>query len=140
MKNNRLILIRGIPGSGKSTYAKQYFNNHIHLEADMYFIQPDGSYDWTAEQLGKAHSWCLETTKIMLNNGQDVVVSNTFTTLKELNPYVTFAEQNDIPLAVFRMVSEYVSVHPVPQVVIDKMKLRFENYDGEVLYGKSNCL
>lgn len=134
MKNNRLILIRGVPGSGKSTYAKSYFNGHIHLEADMYFIQPDGSYDWAAERLGKAHSWCQESTKIFLNNNCDVVVSNTFTTRKELDPYINFAQDNDIPFVVFRMTAEYGSVHNVPQVIIEKMKTRFEDYEGEVMF------
>jgi predicted kinase len=133
MKNNRLVLVRGLPGSGKSTYAKSYFIGHIHLEADMYFTQPDGSYDWVAERLGKAHSWCFETTKIMLNNGYDVVVSNTFTTLKELNPYIELANQSDIQYAVFRMTSEYSSIHNVPQVVIEKMRNRFEDYEQEVM-------
>lgn len=133
MKNNRLVLVRGLPGSGKSTYAKSYFVGHIHLEADMYFVHPDGSYDWTADRLGKAHSWCFETAKIMLNNGYDVVVSNTFTTLKELNPYIELANQNDIQYAVFRMTSEYNSIHNVPQIVIEKMRIRFEDYEQEVM-------
>jgi adenylate kinase family enzyme len=51
MSKSRLIIIRGLPGSGKSTFAKSYFNGYIHLEADMYFVQPDGSYDWVAEQI-----------------------------------------------------------------------------------------
>jgi predicted kinase len=134
MKNNRLVLVRGLPGSGKSTYAKNYFGGHIHLEADMYFVQSDGSYDWTADRLGKAHSWCFETTKIMLNNGYDVVVSNTFTMLKELNPYIELADCNDIQCAVFRMASEYNSIHNVPQVVIEKMRSRFEDYEEEVIF------
>jgi predicted kinase len=134
MKNNRLVLIRGLPGSGKSTYAKSYFNGHIHLEADMYFVQPDGFYDWAAERLGKAHSWCFETTKIMLNNGYDVVVSNTFTMLKELNPYIEFATSTDTPYIVFRIVSDYQSVHNVPKVVIEKMRSRFEDYEQEVIF------
>lgn len=133
-KNNRLILVRGLPGSGKSTYAKSYFGGHIHLEADMYFIQSDGSYDWTPERLGKAHSWCFETAKILLNNGYDVVVSNTFTMLKELNPYIELADCNDIQCAVFRMASEYNSIHNVPQVVIEKMRSRFEDYEEEVIF------
>ena len=133
MKNNRLVLVRGLPGSDKSTYAKSYFVGHIHLEADMYFIQSDGSYDWTADRLGKAHNWCFETAKIMLNNGYDVVVSNTFTTLKELNPYIELANQNDIQYAVFRMTSEYNSIHNVPQIVIEKMRIRFEDYEQEVM-------
>jgi predicted kinase len=132
-KNNRLILVRGLPGSGKSTYAKSYFGGHIHLEADMYFIQSDGSYDWTPERLGKAHSWCFETAKILLNNGYDVVVSNTFTMLKELNPYIELANHTDAQYAVFRMTTEYQSVHNVPNVVIEKMRARFENYEEEVL-------
>jgi len=134
MKNNRLVLVRGLPGSGKSTYAKSYFVGHIHLEADMYFTQPDGSYDWAAERLGKAHSWCFETTKIMLNNGYDVVVSNTFTMLKELNPYIELATSTDTPYIVFRIVSDYQSVHNVPKVVIEKMRSRFEDYEQEVIF------
>jgi hypothetical protein len=94
----------------------------------------DGSYDWTADRLGKAHSWCFETTKIMLNNGYDVVVSNTFTMLKELNPYIELADCNDIQCAVFRMASEYNSIHNVPQVVIEKMRSRFEDYEEEVIF------
>jgi predicted kinase len=133
MKINRLVLIRGLPGSGKTTYAKNYFNGHIHLEADMYFIESDGFYNWTAERLGKAHSWCFETTKIMLNNGYDVVVSNTFSTLKELNPYIELASSTDTPYAVFKMTKEYGSVHNVPQVVIEKMRFRFEDYKEEVM-------
>ena len=134
MSKSRLILIRGLPGSGKSTFAKSYFNSHIHLEADMYFIQPDGSYDWVAEQLGKAHSWCLETAKIMLNNGQDVVVSNTFTTLKELEPYINFAKSTDVPYGVFRMSTQYDSIHGVPSEVIERMKARFQDFNEEIYH------
>ena len=134
MSKSRLIIIRGLPGSGKSTFAKSYFNGHTHLEADMYFVQPDGSYYWVVEQLGKAHSWCLETTKIMLNNGQDVVVSNTFTTLKELEPYVNFAKSNDIPYGVFRMETQYESIHRVPVEAIERMKARFQDFNEEIYH------
>ena len=41
-----LILVRGIPGSGKSTYARNNTSvSGFHLEADNYFIRPDGATD-----------------------------------------------------------------------------------------------
>ena len=129
---NKLILIRGIPGSGKSTYAKTHFSDHIHLEADMYFMSPTGDYIYDATRIKSAHSWCQESTKIFLSNGYDVVVSNTFTTLKEMNFYINLAKEWDIPYAVFRLNTEYGSIHNVPQEVIEKMKARFENFEGEI--------
>ncbi len=67
-----LILIRGLPGSGKSTFAREYFSNeaafrkmpiqkYIHLEADMYYTDHEGNYNFTRENLRNAHHWCQET-------------------------------------------------------------------------------
>ncbi len=44
-----LVLVRGVPGSGKSTWvSSQAYKdcNHCLAEADMYFIRPDGVYDF----------------------------------------------------------------------------------------------
>jgi len=125
----KLILIRGLPGSGKSTMAKLYTDDYIHLEADMYFIQDDGSYGFNQALLSNAHSWCQETTKILLQNGRNVVVSNTFTTLKEMQFYLGLKVDN---LFVFRMTTHYGSIHNVPNEVIGRMKARFEDYPGEI--------
>jgi adenylate kinase family enzyme len=74
MKN--LILLRGLPGSGKSTFAKQICNQHI--EADMFFIQ-DGEYKFDASKLKEAHAWCKDKTEAWMQKGYNVCVSNTFT-------------------------------------------------------------
>lgn len=47
----KLTLIRGLPGSGKTTLAKQL--GVLHVEADMYFMR-DGRYQF---EDGKAPSW-----------------------------------------------------------------------------------
>ena len=40
-----LILVRGLPGSGKSTEAKKIAKTgYYHFEADQYFITPSGEY------------------------------------------------------------------------------------------------
>ena len=88
-----LRLIRGLPGSGKTTLAKQY--NCLHLEADMYFIK-NGQYSFDKHQLQNAHQWCLLQTEIALKNNMDVVVSNTFTQLWELERYIKLAVRYNI--------------------------------------------
>lgn len=135
-----LIIVRGIPGSGKSTFVKTHFPSYIHLEADMFFTNFDGDYKFDVSLLGAAHTWCINTARIFMNNKKDVVVSNTFTTIKEMKPYLEHAVDSGIDVKVFRMVKEYGSVHNVPPEAIQRMKDRFQDYDGELFIGGENGL
>ena len=61
----KLVIIRGIPGSGKSTHASGLIKAYqsegrttAHFEADMFFTHEDGSYHWNPKQIGFAHQWC----------------------------------------------------------------------------------
>lgn len=133
-----LVLIRGIPGSGKSTFAKYlqtdvYLNRAIHLEADMYFTDYDGSYHWDVKKIKEAHSWCQNTAEIMMNQHINVIVSNTFTKIWEMQSYINYARMIGIEYIVYRMTSNYGSIHNVPEDVIDRMKISFEDYPGEIM-------
>jgi len=49
LSNFDFILLRGIPGSGKTTLAHSILNKYpvfVHLEADMYFITNDMKYKY----------------------------------------------------------------------------------------------
>ena len=124
-----LTLIRGIPGSGKSTLAKliaQSSLNAVHLEADMYFSQ-DGEYKFDASKLHQAHSWCMTETIQALNRGRDVIVSNTFTTIKELRPYFEFAKTfaaGTVPRVILAQ-NQFTNVHGVPEEKLAQMRARF---------------
>jgi len=85
-----LTLIRGLPGSGKSTVAAGMSESSgaIHLESDMYFINDEGEYIFDPEKLEDAHHWCLEQTRKYLRMGIPVIVSNTFTRCWEMQKYV----------------------------------------------------
>jgi predicted kinase len=128
---NTLTLIRGLPGSGKSTEAKRIQARTSgftrHLEADMYFILGD-EYVFDASKLGKAHEWCQATTKDFLERGYNVVVSNTFTTLKEIKPYEDIANSLRVTLEVYQMNNSFESIHNVPKETIEKMKARWQDY------------
>lgn len=81
-------IIRGLPGSGKSTFAKTF--GCFHVEADMFFVR-DGEYKWL--NTGENHDWCFACFKEAVCRGIDVCVSNTFTTMREMRPYLEFATE-----------------------------------------------
>lgn len=127
-----LILIRGLPGSGKSTIAQSMTKRDtIHLEADMYFMQ-DGEYQFDATKLSSAHGWCQMMTTQGLAAGKNVIVSNTFTTVKELKPYFDIAKQFRLVPTVILAQNQFPNVHNVPEDALMRMRDRFQHDISEL--------
>lgn len=124
----KLIIIRGLPGSGKTTKAKQILeeNPHFkHYEADMYF-EKDGEYKFVPSDLSKAHNWCFQMTENSIEHGDTVIVSNTFTTQWEVTPYSKLAKKHNIPFEIILLTENYGNIHGVPQETLNKMQKRFQ--------------
>lgn len=128
----KLVLIRGLPGSGKSTLAKNLIGWYQHLETDMYWMK-DGEYKFDATKLGEAHAWCQNETRELLSKGFSPVVSNTFTTKKELQPYFEIARSFNIVPTIILCQGKWGNIHNVPEETLRKMEARFE-YDITALY------
>ena len=90
--SGELILIRGAAGSGKSTLATTLkdFYEAVHLEADDYFRR-DGEYKFDPHKLSSAHTWCQNRTLHSLNQGQTVIVANTFVYFNHIMDYIDIA-------------------------------------------------
>jgi len=133
-----LFLLRGLPGSGKTTLAESL--GGTHLEADMYFITINGEYEFDPSQLKYAHQWCQsECERAMgwdehpeiefLSSGVSrVVVSNTFTQEWEMTPYFELAEKYGYKTYSLIVENRHggVNEHGVPEDKLNIMRKRFE--------------
>jgi predicted kinase len=123
-----LYIVRGIPGSGKSTIAKKLVGDN-YREADMYFMK-DGKYEWKREDIKKAHAWCHnEIENLMIADVSDIAVSNTFVKMWEYEPYIDLAIQYNYHYVVLECYGEFENTHNVPKEVVERMKTQFEPYN-----------
>jgi predicted kinase len=125
-----LYIVRGIPGSGKSTFAKTLVTkDYCHKEADMFFIDRDGNYNFNPSQIKDAHKWCQEEMNFLMRlEHSPVVVSNTFTQEWEMDPYFEMAKEYGYKIFTIVVENRHggVNEHNVPEEVLTKMRDRFE--------------
>jgi broad-specificity NMP kinase len=121
-----IYLVRGLPGSGKSTLAKTLADSlNIPLfEADQYFYNSDGVYNFDGSKLGAAHSQCFAN---FVKNVKGCIVSNTFTTDSELAPYIDYCKSVGELFTVLVVENRHgnQSIHNVPEKSIENMRNRF---------------
>jgi tRNA uridine 5-carbamoylmethylation protein Kti12 len=140
MNTQTLIVVRGIPGSGKSTYAKtlkidleKQGYKVEHVEADDYWYNDKGEYVFHTSKLYYAHKNCFERVFRAFDEGaQYVIVANTFVTRKDLKPYLREAEARDIKVTIYRMDNEFQNVHNVPADKVAYMKEHFVDQENEI--------
>lgn len=135
----KLIIVRGISGSGKTTLAIQLSEKHNapFFEADQFFMH-NGHYNFDPNKLGMAHFWCKNAIRTALRQNDVVIVSNTFTTKKELRDYLDFLKNESYTSSLEVEIVEpstswkdrpdiahEKNVHNVPRMVIDKQHNRF---------------
>jgi predicted kinase len=121
-----LIIVRGLPGSGKSTFATLL--GRAICTADDWFTDRDGNYNWNPSDIGTAHSWCKrKCRRFMEVKAEIVIVANTSTKETEITPYVELAKTYGY--TVFSVIVENrhggVNTHGVPPDVLKNMENRF---------------
>lgn len=123
-----LILLRGLPGAGKSTFANYIWESKAIFEADKYFYDDKGNYKWNGDLLEQAHQWCQKGVEdAMVDNFGEIIVSNTLTTEKEIEPYMVLAEKYGYSVVSLVVENRHgnSSQHNVPEDALIKMKNRF---------------
>ena len=131
----KAYIIRGLPGSGKTTLAKAI--SAFEMAADDYFTSPDGEYKFDPAKLRQAHADCLARFVQALGRGpgfSPVVVHNTFTCRWEMEPYIRAAEERGVEFTIISLYDggcidtelEEQNSHGVPLSAIRAMRRRWE--------------
>lgn len=124
-------IMQGIPGAGKSTYAKHaYYSSNI-CSADGYHMV-DGVYRFDVHNIGEAHKACMRRFLGCVHDKSPagyVCVDNTNTTLEEMVPYVRVAQAMGYQVTVYRFVCDIDTsvarnTHGVPRAAIERMHAR----------------
>jgi len=117
-----VVVLRGVPGSGKSTYVAKNLPEAKVVSADKFFMV-DGEYKFNPTNLPNAHAACLREYMghVMLGYLDDtVVVDNTNTTAVEIAPYAAIAlafgcELEVVTLECDPKVAAARNIHGVPE-------------------------
>lgn len=142
-KKNKVIVMRGISGAGKSTWIKDHHPKAFVCSADKFFIDESGKYNFDPTKLSEAHKWCLKKFSDYITNSifqsdyivhdfpTTVIVDNTNTMLWEMSPYVSLATAYDWDVEIVRLdcdvdVAAQRNVHGVPVKSVKDMKKRFQ--------------
>jgi hypothetical protein len=127
-KRGDLILVRGVPGSGKTTFSS-LIDPDVRVSADDFFTDEDGNYNFDKSRLSEAHAWCQTQVFNAMRDGKErIVVDNTFTRTWEMIYYYHVASLNGY--RVHSIVKENrhggKTTHGVPDKHVEKMKDRFQ--------------
>lgn len=148
---NEVIILRGVPGSGKSTFIKKFYPEATVVSADKYFHDPEtGEYNFDPTKLHEAHHQCqVEFKRAVAKGVRQIVVDNTNIRLSEFKPYFDHALEHG-----YRAKGVYIhsdpeiaaerNIHKVPKELVIRKFAQIEHdpemaeaiyWDGEYLEG-----
>lgn len=127
-----LIILRGIPGSGKSCYARMikttWPGQWVIASADEYFMV-DGKYKFDRKNLQKAHDFSYDTARRAIAQGKNVIVDNTNRRIGEFSRYMAIPGVNVIEI--HRIMGDFGSTKGVPESVMDVHRNEYEAHPAD---------
>ena len=128
ISNKTLYIVRGLPGSGKTTLATALVNHQDWTHAaDDFFYDKNGIYEFNPELLPMAHANCHDAVEEDMDQGvSKIAVHNTFSQRWEVEPYYELAVKYGYFVVVIECQNNFGSAHGVPQSSIDAMAARWE--------------
>lgn len=142
-----VVILRGYPGAGKSTYVKNNFKEDttVVCSADHFFMK-NGEYKFDPSKLSEAHAASLRKFIDVINHPTDtpqtLVVDNTNTSVLELSPYLMVAKAYNLKIRLVKLVCKNGykeaagrNIHGVPEKTVKRMEETFQTIPGWMLRG-----
>jgi len=132
--NAKLVIIRGLPGSGKSSLAKQIRSDYpgyfIHYENDQGLYNDSCRYEWSQGRYKVAVKKCFDNTVIALSCNVNVIVANCFLTNKSIERYAKLVPIDN--LFIIEATNNFESIHGVSEKLKNDMRNRFEKLSPQL--------
>jgi predicted kinase len=138
----KVVIMQGVPGSGKSSYVKSLRPvATVVCSADTFFEswspETGATYNFDPSKLGEAHGECLlsfvDAMEYANQDGDTVVVDNTNTTAMEIAPYMALANAYGCEVEIVRVqcdpeIAAARNIHGVPLASIRRMADNIANF------------
>ncbi len=133
------IVIRGLPGSGKTTLAKRLIRHYglcpgipkvLLLENDIVRELLHGEYQYSPSDYDQVRSHSTMLIRFLSTNKLPFIVSNVFSTIHSISKTL-----DELPkYVVVKCVGNFDSTHDVPSEDMDRLTTEWEDVPGEITY------
>lgn len=128
-----LILVRGVSGSGKTTFVEEFIGNiSLSIATDDFFML-DGIYTFDRNYLAEYHQRCIDSVESEMESPStetycNIVVHNTFTKEWEMKAYFDLAEKYgyNVYTIIIENRHKSESIHGVSEDIINAQRERFQ--------------
>ena len=132
MKGNfhSIVLLRGLPGSGKSSLARLLSENGKHpvFSVDDFFTDELGNYKFDHLKNHLAYDLCRNNTEqAMIKSTEKIFVDNTFTLDWEMEPYFKLASEHNYRIYVVTVENYHgeKNIHGITEEQVEKMRSKY---------------
>ncbi len=130
MNKKQLLVMRGVPGAGKSTLVASRAPSAVVCSADHFFTRADGQYVFEGSKLGAAHGQCYaKFEKAIMDGEPSVAVDNTNLDWRSVGNYIEggLARGYEVELLDVHTKADVAAarcVHGVPAAAIQKLSTK----------------
>ncbi|KAM3964994.1 uncharacterized protein ACR2FA_000887 [Aphomia sociella] len=147
------IIMRGVPGSGKSNLARKIvesvigsapndFHTHVFSTDDYFYVR--GTYKFNKNYLSEAHTWNQNRVRAATDMAlSPIIIDNTNIEDWEMEPYLKYSVRNGYIIEIMEPNTPWAkkasqcarkNVHNVPLSTIQRMLDNYKNFSIDYLF------